>query len=538
MKKIIALILATAMMLSVVACSSSTNESDTSSDSSSSSSDTSTDDETEEDDGLIELSFSYLSVGDLAQQDSWSTIAIQEALLDYGYDVEIELITYGTTSSSEWGTKHALALASGEMPPDVMQLSSPSDTIDAGWCAEITQEMVAEYMPEVYAQTNEVYEYIWSFCTDTETGALYGIPSFNMYGTSRHTFVYRQDWLDAFDMDVPVTIDDFEEWLIACATQDPDGNGINDTYGYTAEDYTGYFGEVFAAFGANHDAWMFDDDGSIIHGSVHEGMIEGLEYLQRWYAEGLIPAGVMTTADRDVDFYSGFVGTMCQASSYAPALVETGAAYTALIASQPDAEIVVTESFQGPDGDSGTYQWGPKKYALMFGVQLEEDYEKLTNIMSMFELIATTPELFEIAMLGEQGTHWDFVDVEAGSGATEFLDIYTDYDLRLDEVGVREMSESVFCPVWVEDVYSNYLDPTALEYASSQQGYYSVILNTLPSNDLYNEYLSTLIKTAIYDIVTGAQPVDYYYEVIDLWYANGGQVLTDEANEIYNAMVG
>ena len=44
----------------------------------------------------------------------------------------------------------------------------------------------------------------------------------------------RKDWLDKLGLSVPVTLDDYYEVMKAFTFNDPDGNGVNDTYGYGA----------------------------------------------------------------------------------------------------------------------------------------------------------------------------------------------------------------------------------------------------------------------------------------------------------------
>lgn len=60
-------------------------------------------------------------------------------------------------------------------------------------------------------------------------GKLYGIPNFRDIG--RPAMVYRKDWFDALGLKVPTSIEEWYTVMKAIATQDPDKNGKNDTYG-------------------------------------------------------------------------------------------------------------------------------------------------------------------------------------------------------------------------------------------------------------------------------------------------------------------
>jgi len=67
----------------------------------------------------------------------------------------------------------------------------------------------------------------------------------------------RKDWLDKLGLKVPATLDELYNVMVAFTTQDPDGNGKNDTYGYgafqeinTYEEWPGRRLEpIFGAFG-------------------------------------------------------------------------------------------------------------------------------------------------------------------------------------------------------------------------------------------------------------------------------------------------
>ncbi len=62
-----------------------------------------------------------------------------------------------------------------------------------------------------------------------DDGRIYGIPRPNSY--DKHGFLINKKWLDAVGMDAPKTVEEFVEVCRAFTTQDPDGNGVDDTYG-------------------------------------------------------------------------------------------------------------------------------------------------------------------------------------------------------------------------------------------------------------------------------------------------------------------
>lgn len=480
----------------------------------------------------------WIITQDLATNGSWTTEHLPELLKKYGFNVEFEVIPMGTHDGTDWDNVFNTYIASGGAPADIIQTGAlNTNAVDAGWFCEISEEMIQTYMPQYYQAALDIYEYMPAYFKDLRDGTVYCLCSWNMFGPCRHTMVYRQDWLDQLGMSVPTTIEEFEAFLRACRTTDFNGDGEFNEYGYTSGTNSPFcgFNEVFGAYGAQPLVWM-NKDGQIVRGEMTEGARQALETLARWYAEDLIPKGVNTTETRRDGFNQGIRGSYGQGDGYAPALVQGGQNYEEFYAAQPDGEMVVAPCFKGPNGESGTIEWGAKKYVTCFGSHLADDPEKLQLCMEMLECIATNEELFVAAMLGEQGVHWDFVEEGATSGATTFLGDYTDYNYRLDTVGVREMSESAFCTVWVPQVYEKYLDPKAVEYASYETGYFDVIGNgvTFDEQIEYTTDLDNLTKEVFMDIITGEQPITYYDEYVETWKANGGQIMTDAAQEIFD----
>jgi len=95
----------------------------------------------------------------------------------------------------------------------------------------------------------------------TFDGSVYGLPEPPII-PKREGFVIRQDWLDALGLQAPTTPDELLEVATAFTTQDPDGNGQNDTYGYGAfiegPGVGRRFNPVFGAYGVL-DLWNFVD---------------------------------------------------------------------------------------------------------------------------------------------------------------------------------------------------------------------------------------------------------------------------------------
>ena len=69
--------------------------------------------------------------------------------------------------------------------------------------------------------------------------------------------------------------------------------------------------------------------------------------------------------------------------------------------------------------------------------------------------------------------------------------------------------------------------------ADFNQGYENCIFGPLPSNSMYATECNKILNEGYIAIITGEQPIDYFDDMVAQWYAAGGEVLTQEANDLY-----
>lgn len=137
-------------------------------------------------------------------------------------------------------------------------------------------------------------------------GNIYGFPTRD--GGGCVTYI-RKDWLENLGLPVPETWDEFYEVLKAFTFDDPDGNGIDDTKGYTdvnsaAEDW---YNRAIMLDARVEIHWS---EGLWIDGFTEPAMIAALERLRKIYQEGLIDPNITTntTFTARNRFFSGHVG--------------------------------------------------------------------------------------------------------------------------------------------------------------------------------------------------------------------------------------
>lgn len=116
-------------------------------------------------------------------------------------------------------------------------------------------------------------------------GKLIGI--YRSRAVGRYGFSYRKDWAEAVGIfEEPQTPKDVYDMLYRFTRQDPDGNGIDDTYGLEMTSYVGSLDIIQTWFGCGN-GWV-EMDGVLT--PVHETAeyMEALRWMRKVYQDGLV----------------------------------------------------------------------------------------------------------------------------------------------------------------------------------------------------------------------------------------------------------
>lgn len=239
-------------------------------------------------DPVITLTFAKPEVvtsyaqGEDAQNNS--AYAMWEDLM--GIHVENQILA----PSSSMTEKMQLAIGSDDIPDFAI--------VDATMMASLIKNDMVEDMTDVYekwatddlkALTEQNDKGLFAPVTNSE-GRYMGIPVPNTLGDSYPIMWIRQDWLDALGLEPPKTMDEALDVAMRFATEDPDGNGQDDTYGlYLDKDLTGldYITAAYEAY-TKDEYWIKTEDGFFIAGCTDEKAKKPLEKLAQLYAAGAI----------------------------------------------------------------------------------------------------------------------------------------------------------------------------------------------------------------------------------------------------------
>ena len=198
--------------------------------------------------------------------------------------------TASTTSTER--TQEYNVMLSGNPLPDIVQAMKTEINRDAVQGAYIPLDgLIEEYAPNIKKMMEKDPDIkAGSVASD---GKLYLIQ--NMFdGKPSEGFYIRQDWLDALNMPVPTTLDEYYNTLKAFREQDPNKNGQKDEVPYFSRGGSpdGLL-QLWDAYGSWHNR-----DGVVVHGKTEEQYKTATQNLAKWYAEGLIDKEIYTRGNK------------------------------------------------------------------------------------------------------------------------------------------------------------------------------------------------------------------------------------------------
>lgn len=206
-----------------------------------------------------------------------------------------------------------LLMASGELP-DIMEYDWTS-AVAGGPQAALDNKVIIplnnlmeEYAPNLTKYLSEHPES--DKAVKTEKGNYYVFPFIrgdDKLLTSAG-FVVRADWMEELGIEMPKTIEEFENMLIAF--RDKKGADIPLSVSMGANNF------LYALVGMNSEFYL--KDGKVTFGPFEEEFLEGLTILNRWYKNGLLDKNYTLNdgAMLDSNVLNGLTGvTQCSGGS-------------------------------------------------------------------------------------------------------------------------------------------------------------------------------------------------------------------------------
>ena len=133
-------------------------------------------------------------------------------------------------------------------------------------------------------------------------GKIYSFASLNTVPRDLTFKQYiNQAWLDELNLEMPKTIDEFYNVLVAFKNDDPNGNGLHDEIPLSSVGLNQTRNFLMSAFGYVSTGIEVGDDGKVVFVPTTENYWEYLQFANRLYNEGLLDKDVFSmSADKDL----------------------------------------------------------------------------------------------------------------------------------------------------------------------------------------------------------------------------------------------
>lgn len=481
--------------------------------------------------------------GEVIEDNRWTRLFRDEL------NIHVEYLWLA--DASQFDQKWKMSLASGEIPDvSAVNLTDLNQMAEAGMIqdmGEYWEKYAAPLTKEVATADGEAV-----FSAVSVDGHMMGVPQVSAaLDTYRYLWI-RTDWMEKLGLEAPKTIDDLKAMMEAFVTQDPDGNGVDDTYAYLiGKDLWYQLEGLFSGFGAYPDAWLPGEEGKLVYGATLPEMKEPLRFLQDAYKAGWLDKEFVVKDD--VKANEMIVAGKTGITSGGHWIVLTELAQSRELA--PDADWFV---FPWPTLD-GSPAISEVELGLANTLAVREDYEHPEAIVKMLNL-------YYEKLYGKTGnySYWgnDYTYADQGDaieGVWSLGPMFS-YHPLINVLPYRDAVRVVNGEMAVEDLKGaslDYWNNCQMDWGWSREWMphdkYNTagdhIENVLQNKLLFTDHfvgaptetmverfsqMNEMMDTTFTKIIIGELEVDAGFDAfVDDWYRMGGEKITEEVNAWY-----
>lgn len=449
--------------------------------------------------------------------------------------------------SDSYGDKLNLAIASGSIPDIMIVDSQQLEQLTAAGAIEDLTPYIERYankdILENYAQTKGA-----ALAAATLDGKVMGIPNVQPQADAPVMVFVRQDWLDKLGLKGPKTVDDIEAIARAFIEQDPDGNGVKDTFGITGtlnpvmvpSNLHG-FDAIFNAYGAFPGMFYRDAQGKMIYGTVQPETKDALARLAQMYKDGIIdPEFATKDTGKSNEIIAGGKGgimfgpwwipwwplndsvTNDPNADWQPYLIEDkNGQYTFSMGDYTYSYVVVKKGFSHPEAALKILNiQNDLSYGLNNAPQFYPNFNEIWTLLFPIPFLIEQPYVVE-----RMGREYQ----QALDGKLDPATFGDAMKVEFEQIKTDIANPRQDLPSW--SVRMARLDAALL----LAQGYNEVrtdpVAKRIYPTDPNWPSLKKLEDEMILQIITGAKPLDYFDTFVQQWYDNGGTALLEKMNK-------
>lgn len=332
---------------------------------------------------------------------------------------------------------------------------------------------------------------------------LYALPRAAAIVNRYFSLYVRQDWIDAYGLTVPTTVDELFDYCMAVKEKDAAGNGQTIPFGGDGWRALNVIANPYdVAFGNQ----VIIRDGQVTNSLLQPGMKDALAMAKKFWDAGLVDPDLFSKSVAKEHLLAARVGA---------GSIEWSNLFKASYVKQtkevnPDAEYIWVNPLKNIDGSDGVY--GIDDYTSnacnKYVVNADISDEKLEAIFKVLNYMATDEGVM-LAYVGLEGEHWNYD--ENGMVAPDAE--------RAGEVNYTHTYQLIGRndPVYLEIKF-----PEAAEVVAHGQEIprYIVYNDTIVVPDsFYLEDLTTYVNAQLTAFIKGDRSIDEYDTFIDELYS-------------------
>lgn len=312
----------------------------------------------------------------------------------------------------DWTEKINIWAASGELP----DIIGPVATVGTGQYFQWIEDGVVRALPDDLGAYPNVANYVGkpevqAYNVD---GMTYILPRMTYEDSSwwcmDRGLTVRKDWMEKLGISDPTTEQEFIDMCVAFVTQDPDGNGKDDTIGLAVNRLGFLYSQGFTNYGFTDNRWVKQADGTYQLAVTTRDALDAYSFYRRLYKAGGLDPDFAANEDQGISlFASGRAGVLLrQVSSkhYNSIHTEWGKL-------QPEKDFFASTKILNPPAIPGKDYVGFVEKAYWSETYIEGgvDDAKMDRILQLYDYMYSEEGLL-INMFGFEGE--DYVKTDTG----------------------------------------------------------------------------------------------------------------------------
>jgi putative aldouronate transport system substrate-binding protein len=470
--------------------------------------------------------------------------------------IELKYLWTVVDTNDAFKTKLRLALSANQEFPDVLPMRTTQDVIDdlidSGKFQEVGP-LFDQYASQTWKDAMNEDPTVWyPFMRD---GKKYGIPILDYAYNGDPVLWIREDWMKKLNLQEPKTIEDLEKIMDAFTNGDPDGNGQKDTFGLTIgfknwlNTWMADAGWVFGAYGTMPNQWNRDGNGGIEYGSINPGTKQGLAKIREWMEKGYVPkeSGLWDESKATESFTAGKAGIVAGPHWMPWWPLED------VKKNVPGAEYKAYPIPSGPDGKAGRHGTANNNGVVLINKDMKNPEIFFTYQNYLFDNYANPQAGSEHEFGLTKGYDWDIKDgkpyvMQEGDGGFAT----NKYTLTFDGARIPSLSMNALSKIAsgeepstpFETLQKMMAPEPVLGAAKIVVDQKDIVMKQMftgsPTATMKDkrEFLEKMEKETFSKIVYGELGIDAWDKFVDDYMKNGGDKITQEANEWYKSVGG